>query len=63
MIPILISHYFNAIKFLRAIIDFITLAEYRSYDEETLEYMEHAFNKINNMKKEFRDLRPKNRVT
>ena len=27
--------------------DFITLAEYRSHDEETLEYIEYTLNKIN----------------
>jgi hypothetical protein len=43
--------------------DFITLAEYRSHDEKTLEYIKHTFNKINKIKKEFRDLRFKNRVT
>jgi hypothetical protein len=43
--------------------DFVTLAEYRSYDEETLGYMEHALNRINKIKEEFRDLRPKDRVT
>jgi hypothetical protein len=42
--------------------DFVTLTEYRSYDEETLGYMKYAFNKINKIKKEFRDLRPKDRV-
>jgi hypothetical protein len=43
--------------------DFVTLAEYRFHDEKTLEYMEHAFNRINKMKEEFRDFRFKNRVT
>jgi hypothetical protein len=43
--------------------DFITLTEYRSYDEETLGYMKYTLNKINKMKEKFRDLRPKNRVT
>jgi len=43
--------------------DFVTLAEYRSHDEKTLEYIKHALNRINKMKEEFRDLRPKNRIT
>jgi hypothetical protein len=30
--------------------DFITLAEYRSYDEKTLGYIEYALNKINKIK-------------
>jgi hypothetical protein len=42
--------------------DFIILAKYRSHDEETLGYIKHALNKINKIKKEFRDLRPKNKV-
>jgi hypothetical protein len=63
MAPILTSHHPNAMKFLRAVMDFVTLAEYRSHDEETLGYMEHALNRINKMKEEFRDLRPKDRVT
>jgi hypothetical protein len=62
MAPILTSHYFNAMKFLRAVIDFVTLAKYRSHDEETLGYMKHALNKINKMKEKFRDFRPKDRV-
>jgi hypothetical protein len=50
-------------KFLRAIIDFITLTEYRFYDKETLRYMKYALNKINKMKEKFRDLRLKDRIT
>jgi hypothetical protein len=50
-------------KFLRAVIDFVTLAEYRSHDEETLEYIEHALDRINKIKEEFRDFRLKDRVT
>jgi hypothetical protein len=42
--------------------DFITLTEYRSHDEKTLRYMKHALNKINKIKKEFRNLRPKDRI-
>ena len=42
--------------------DFVTLTEYRSHDEKTLKYIEYAFNKINKIKKKFRDLRPKDRV-
>jgi hypothetical protein len=60
--PILISYYPNAIKFLRAVIDFITLAEYRSHDEETLGYIKYALNRINKMKEKFRNLRLKDRV-
>jgi hypothetical protein len=42
--------------------DFITLAKYRSYDEETLGYIKHTLNKINKMKEKFRDLRLKDRI-
>jgi len=42
--------------------DFVTLAEYRSYDEKTLEYIEYTLNRINKMKEKFRDLRLKDRV-
>jgi hypothetical protein len=42
--------------------DFVTLAEYRFYDEKTLGYIEYALNRINKMKKEFRNLRPKDRI-
>jgi hypothetical protein len=49
-------------KFLRAVMDFITLAEYRSYDEKTLGYIKYTLNKINKIKEKFRDLRPKDKV-
>jgi hypothetical protein len=49
-------------KFLRAIMDFVTLTKYRSHDEKTLGYMKYALNKINKIKEEFRNLRPKDRV-
>jgi hypothetical protein len=49
-------------KFLRVIMDFITLTEYRFYDEKTLGYIKHALNKINKMKEKFRDLRLKDRI-
>jgi hypothetical protein len=62
IIPILINYYFNVIKFLRVVMDFVTLAEYRSYDEKTLGYIEYAFNRINKIKEEFRDLRLKDKV-
>jgi hypothetical protein len=42
--------------------DFITLTEYRSHDEETLKYIEYALNRINKITKEFRDLRLKDRI-
>jgi hypothetical protein len=43
--------------------DFVTLTKYRSHDEKTLGYIKYALNRINKMKKKFRNLRPKNRIT
>jgi hypothetical protein len=49
-------------KFLRAVMDFVTLTEYRSHDKKTLGYIKYTLNKINKIKKKFRDLRLKNRI-
>jgi hypothetical protein len=46
LIPIITSLLINSDKamivYARAVIDFWTLAQYRSHDDETLKYLEHA---------------------
>ncbi len=41
--PLLIHNAPKAIQCARAILDFMMLAQYDSYDDKTLRYMEHAF--------------------
>ena len=36
--------------FIRAILDFVTLSEYHSYTDETLEYLNHALERIDDLK-------------
>ena len=47
----------------RAICDFATMAQYRSHDEETLRYLEHALYRIDKLKRVFGKSRPKDNET
>ncbi len=47
----------------RAIVDFILMAQYKTHDNETLRYIEHALHRIDRMKVAFRALRPLNKST
>ncbi|KAH4847726.1 hypothetical protein HBH75_160730 [Parastagonospora nodorum] len=43
-----------ALHFIRAVCDLVTLAQYKSYDEDTLAYIQGALERMNIFKKEFR---------
>jgi hypothetical protein len=64
MAPIL-SHkdHKGAMQFVRAVLDFVTLAEYRAHDIDTLSYLDQALGRMNELKEFFRDLRPKDGKT
>ena len=42
----------------RAIVDFILLAQYKTHDDETLEYLDHALYRIDKTKAVFKQFRP-----
>ena len=48
----------HAVRFLRAVVDFIILAIYSSYNDDTLRFMQLALFRINNHKEELRKYRP-----
>ncbi|KAH5554034.1 hypothetical protein HBI26_235850 [Parastagonospora nodorum] len=43
-----------ALHFIRAVCDLVTLAQYKSYDEDTLAYIQEALERINIFKEKFR---------
>lgn len=47
----------EAIKFIRATVDFVTLAMYESHDDDTLRYFELALHRMNKSKEVFRNYR------
>ncbi|KAH6335787.1 hypothetical protein HBI36_229780 [Parastagonospora nodorum] len=44
-----------ALHFIRAVCDLVTLAQYKSYDEDTLAYIQGALERMNVFKEEFRN--------
>ncbi|KAH6419758.1 hypothetical protein HBI59_238540 [Parastagonospora nodorum] len=52
--PLFISKAPFALHFIRAVCDLVTLAQYKSHDEDTLAYIQGALERINIFKKEFR---------
>ncbi len=56
--PLLIHDAPEAIQCTRAILDFIMLAQYVLYNEETLRYMEHALYRLEKTKITFEQHRP-----
>jgi hypothetical protein len=47
----------------RAIVDFIFLAQYKTHDDETLEYLDHALYRIDKTKAVFKQFRPVDKAT
>ncbi len=45
------------------IVDFILIAQYKTHDEETLHYLDHALYRINKTKIVFKMLHPVNKTT
>ncbi|KAH4071644.1 hypothetical protein HBH50_066500 [Parastagonospora nodorum] len=52
--PLFISKAPFALHFIRTVCDLVTLAQYKSHDEDTLAYIQGALERINVFKKEFR---------
>ncbi|OCK97922.1 uncharacterized protein K441DRAFT_545185, partial [Cenococcum geophilum 1.58] len=48
--PLLTSKALYAIYFTRAILDFVTIVQYRTYNEEILQYIEYALYWIDKLK-------------
>ncbi len=61
--PILTEKHPEAMQFVRAVVDLVMLAEYRTHDEDTLGYLDQAISRIDNLKEYFRNLRPKDKHT
>ncbi len=61
--PLLIEDQPEVLYTGRAIIDFIMLAKYRSYDDDTLRYISAALKRIDLLKEVFRRYRPKDTIT
>jgi hypothetical protein len=60
---LLIDKWSHALNFIRALIDFILMTQYRSYDESTLQYLQHAIYRMNVFKSTFVSARSSNRET
>ncbi len=56
--PLLLHDVPEAIQCVRAILDFMMLAQYVSHDDETLRYMEHALYRLEKTKIAFESHRP-----
>ncbi|KAH5167181.1 hypothetical protein HBH77_242610 [Parastagonospora nodorum] len=52
--PLFVSKAPFALHFIRAVCDLVTLAQYKSHDEDTLAYIQGALERINIFKEEFR---------
>ena len=52
----------EAIRFIRAMVDFILLAMYKSYDDDTLRYITLALFQMNHYKEVFRKYRVSKRI-
>ena len=57
--PILCDRVLYAIYFTKAVYDFVTIAQYRTHDDETLSYLDDALKRINAIKHVFKLFRPR----
>jgi hypothetical protein len=57
--PLLLPKAADALSYARALVDFITLAQYRTHDDMTLNYMGQALYRIDHTKEAFGKYRPK----
>ncbi len=53
----MIDKWFHAVNFVRVLVDFILIAQYRSHDEQILRYLNQAFFRVNFFKSVFRETR------
>ena len=61
--PLLSTKEPGAMYCARAIVDFILLAQYKTHDDETLEYLDHALYRIDKTKAVFKQFRPVDKAT
>ena len=61
--PLLSSKEPGAMHCAWAIVDFILIAQYKTHNEETLHYLDHALYRIDKTKVAFKALRPVDKVT
>jgi hypothetical protein len=61
--PLLSSKEPGAIHCARAIVDFILIAQYKTHNDETLRYLDHALYRIDKTKVVFKALRPVDKAT
>jgi hypothetical protein len=61
--PLLSTKVPGAMHCARAIIDFILLAQYKTHNDETLRYLDHALYRIDKTKVVFKQFRPVDKVT
>ncbi|KAI8940000.1 hypothetical protein NX059_003723 [Plenodomus lindquistii] len=59
--PILCEHEPYAVHFTKAVCDFVTIAQYRSHDDDTLTYLDDALKRIDALKHVFESFRPRRR--
>jgi len=57
--PLLIDREPYALHFTKAVCDFVTIAQYRTHDDETLDYLHDALKRIDSLKHVFHAFRPK----
>lgn len=57
--PILCEEHPYAVHFTKAVCDFVTIAQYRSHDDDTLAYLEDALKRIDALKHLFQSFRPR----
>jgi hypothetical protein len=57
IISLMINKWSHAVNFIRALVDFILIAQYRSHDDSILRYLHHALYRINFFKEIFRQSR------
>ena len=61
--PLLSTKEPGAMHCAQAIVDFILLAQYKTHDDETLEYLDHALYRIDRIKAVFKQFRPVDKAT
>ena len=57
--PILCEKHPYAVHFTKAVCDFVTIAQYRSHDDDTLAYLDDALKRIDALKHLFQSFRPR----
>jgi hypothetical protein len=58
-----INKWSHIVNFIKTLVDFVLLTQYRSHDDNTLQYLEHALHRMNAFKSMFRSHRSLNKKT